>query len=171
VTLEPKLLNLAGEERRLELCASIHHGILAFVSDVVALLGADLFRLNLPAEETIEGYSALLSSPTRLDAEPFVGVKFENVYSGRDERHVIHPEGPTRGHAGSIWQEGAHALSGTRKSVAPAWAVTAATLSNRLGLLSDGKLRKLQRDPERFFSDSKRPWIRGLRRWVNDQEE
>lgn len=169
--VQAKMLSLHGERQRLEFCASVHSGILTFVKDAIAVIGDDPNRLRLPAEETIGAYSAMLNSPTRLDAEPFVGISFENIYSGRDARYVINPDAVNGVPSESIWVEGARAVADKKQPTAPTWALNAATVSNRLGLLSDRKLRKLQRDPESFFRDSKRPWVRGLARWVGSDDD
>lgn len=166
----PRMLSLEGEERRVELSRQVHRGAERFVADAVSAFGPRLMRLAFGPEDMMAPLTAMLRSPTSIDARPFVGVPFENAYSGRDRRFVIHPDAPEGRHvASSLWLEGAEASVSDRPFGRQVpWPMRVARWSERLGLLSDRKARKLERSPRDFFQDSRNPLMRSLGRLVRE---
>jgi capsule polysaccharide export protein KpsC/LpsZ/FMN phosphatase YigB (HAD superfamily) len=86
---EPKLLPTDGEESRMAMIRQVHKGALAFVRDVLGVLGAQATDEIFSPEAVLQPYSAFLSNPALLDVELFDQVVFENLYSGRDYRPVV----------------------------------------------------------------------------------
>ena len=167
--LRPELRPLERETQRAQLAQILHDGAVDFVRDCRDLYGDTLKSFELMPEELIAPYVEMLQRPTTLDAKIFEDVVFENVYSGRDLRYIVatNPGAHSSSVREPVWREGAEALGRTDlQSSAPPRFVRLFGLANRVGLLSDRKLRKLHRDPKRFFADSKLRFMRHVSRFV-----
>ena len=82
---------------------------------------------------------------------------FENVYSGRDVRYIVAPQGVQ---TESIWPEGRNALRGAVQQPRPWFPAAFEYVVQRC--LSETKLRKYRQDPRRFFMDSRHALVRAL---------
>jgi len=103
---EPKLLPTDGEESRMAMIRQVHEGALAFVRDVLGVLGSQAIDEIFNPEAVLQPYSTFLSHPALLDVELFDQVVFENLYSGRDYRPVVSAD---QQHS-PIWAEGSALL-------------------------------------------------------------
>ncbi len=111
--LTPEFLPLDKEAKRIDFIRKVHDAVTEFTRDIAEVLGPDLCRYPLDGNSAASGYLGMLSKPAYLEARMFNAVAFENVYSGRDSRSLIHvvqgdPGGTLRG---SLWREGAEIIN------------------------------------------------------------
>lgn len=160
---EPIQRQLDGEADRIRFSREVQSAALSFVEDASDVMGPRLGELTIDADEVIAPYVAMLSAPSRLDANPFLGMPFENVYSGRGVAHVISPSAAKGRGGSSLWLEGSRVLA-KRTSRSQSLLIGLVRIANRFGWISDQKMSKLERSPRRFFSDSRSGWVRLLAR-------
>jgi FMN phosphatase YigB (HAD superfamily) len=151
-------LSLAAEGPRIALSRALHDGACAFARDLVSILGERLSSIEWPAAEASAPAFSFFEEPTAIDACHFVGVVFENAYSGRDVRYVIHPsfDGAVRTE-NSLWAEGARALlsSGSHRPLAVKLLRPFVSFTS-----SKRHLRKFDRMPVTYFLDCKNPALK-----------
>lgn len=170
--LVPVQLPVGGETERVELSRQVHQGVQEFCTEIVRLFGTNLPDFGLEGPDAISGYVGLLNDAAAIDARMFRGIKFENVYSGRDVRYLIEPDDrdAEESVSRSIWREGARVLLQEKLSQQR----SGAGLSWRQRLLrevirrtsSPRKYEKFLKSPEAFFADSNKPLVRLLGRWM-----
>jgi hypothetical protein len=151
-------LSLAAEGPRVALSRALHDGACAFARDLVSILGERLSSIEWPAAEASAPAFSFFAEPAAVDARHFAGVVFENAYSGRDIRYVIHPsfDGAVRTE-NSLWAEGARAMLplGSHRPLAVKLLRPFVRLTS-----SKRHLRKFDRMPVTYFLDCKNPALK-----------
>lgn len=161
----PIFLSVENEQKRVNFICQVHDGIVDFVKDVVEIENVMEKELCYLPEEAVGLYLRFLADPWPDDVKNFIGVGFENKYSGRAVKWIIPPKEIT---AKGLWFEGVRVMdqageAGYSEYVEPAWiGVFARFVKN------DRKKAKLRRDPKGFLRDSKYPFIRHLSRYVSE---
>ncbi|MEC9433845.1 MAG: HAD-IA family hydrolase [Pseudomonadota bacterium] len=117
--LAPEELELEGEQARRDFARTCHDASVAFCQDLADGFGDAALRFRLSGPEAASAYAAMLEHPFQADAKLFRGVGFENRYSGRDVKYVVHPR-PAAPGASSIWKEGAGRIVAARRAEAEA---------------------------------------------------
>jgi len=163
-TVQGEFLDLAGEERRITFIETVHDSVCKFCCDFSQACEDLGVEPNISGQEIVTPYFGMLRSPWENDARLFEGIGFENRFSARDLRWIIPPalEKSTEGY----WNEGTKVLRSEDDGFIPAnrainkaifWAARRLTKNER-------KLTKLERDPRRFFEESKFAVLRPVAR-------
>jgi FMN phosphatase YigB (HAD superfamily) len=147
--LAPVHLPLTGEESRVAFIRQVHGAAVEFAHDL-AMAMPSLSDLRISGDEAIASYVGMLRSPSVPDAMMLEGVAFENVYSGRDARYILAPEGSAHD---SVWKEGLVLLSRHRENAQPAKHPLLSWLIKTW--CSELKWLKFERSPEKFFGESR----------------
>ncbi|MBO9479409.1 hypothetical protein J7382_17830 [Shimia sp. R11_0] len=160
----PQFIDLPSEQPRIEFIKTVHAGVLEFVRDMEKACAALSLKPQLTGSEAILPYSQMLKAPWPADVALFDQIGFENKYSARDIRWIIAPEGDDS--APSLWVEGGEAI---RKPLPPraSSAISIPVEFITPFIRSERLNRKLRRDPEAFFADSKKPLVRMVGKFVS----
>lgn len=164
--IKPTFMPVDGESKRISMIKEIHCGILKLASDVVRNFGRFVPSLTIDGAAAIAPYKAFLKTPSKLDAEIFKGVCFENAYSGRDVRWVI-PETLTE--STGIWTEGSEVCFGSdSEALSSDYNTLKYSVMRTLVSMfaSKKKLRKFEKNPDKFFDDIRNPRIRMVSKLV-----
>lgn len=156
-------VNVSGEERRIAMIKDVHEEACRFTADLHEVVRDLGLEIRISGREAISAMSEMLSAPYPQDANLFKGIYFENRYSARDMTWILPPKGQS---GKAVWLEGASALAAAREKQLKATNLLFSLV--RMMTPIGPKREKLERDPKRFFSESRYSFLRPLAHLVKE---
>lgn len=156
-------INVSGEARRIAMIKDVHTEACRFTADLHDIIRDLGLEIRISGRESILAMSEMLSAPSPQDANLFKGIGFENRYSARDMTWILPPKGQS---GKALWREGASALA----TVPEKHLKSTDLLFSLARMLTPigPKREKLERDPKRFFSESRHSFLRPLSHLVKE---
>ncbi|WP_199608808.1 HAD family hydrolase [Flocculibacter collagenilyticus] len=184
----PVFESTEGEDVKREFIPKMQSGIVAFAKDVMDKFGSSIEGVYFDNSSCFSVWSNTLTKPSGRDTELFEGVTFDDNFAGAGWRYMIPPRqnGPLSDKLlkQTVWRAGTevffripyvknHKNKPINNPLVKENKVTLVKEPNKLPgktmslvmravLRNENKLRKFNRDPDAFFSDSKNKTFRKL---------
>lgn len=173
-----------AESRREAVIKQVHQGALAFIEEVVSLLGTRLLMLDIEPVKSSRVLEHFFTAPCPIDAQILSGVVFEDAYGGAGLKTIL----PLNNELDKIcvWKKGAEVMQAFTKTTpsmtnidtaphqysALAWKSPGIKVFNKIEhriirwivtkTSTERKFRKFEAIPHKFFADSKARHVRFL---------
>lgn len=153
-------LDTSLEAERIKFIDEIHTGVLEFIQDFSDLNSKLGLKIDINGRKSINPYLVLLKEPFELDMLMYNNVSFENNYSGREQNYLVkyNPNNLEESLKNSLWTDcfkHCYFSEIEDKQKIRKYIQQAVLFLNKSKIISDKKIQKFNKTPDKFFEDNK----------------